>query len=270
MNSKKMFTLGLILANFGLFAQNFPGKDVELLVGKEIKVLPKAESLQEYGYMGFYKDSNLKKKYACCQGFNSKYQELENKIFKVLSYESYTNIIGKKEFKLQIENDETGILYFDYSSEYEKSFPFEVIGGLVFPKEFLCKYIEEIKDKFTEKITYKTPFSEPISFIRVKDKQQINTFMSITVFGSTVSVGKTGVIILFDNGKKIEKPDAEIDTKVSISGKGYDYSAFLSLSEEEIELLKNYIISDVRLYVYDSNIKNGIKLKEYLKCISEK
>lgn len=270
MNFKKMITLGLFFASFGLFAQNFPGKDVELLVGKEIKVLPKAESLQKYGYDGFYKDFNLKKKYACCQSYNSKYKELENKIFKVLSYEPYTNGIGTNKFKLQIENAETGIIYFDYSSEYEHSFPFEVIGGLDFPEGFLCKDIEETKDKFTDKITYRTPFSEPIVFVRVKDKEQVSTFMSITVYGSTVNVGKTGAIILLDNGEKIEKPDAKIDTKVSEYGKGYDYSAFISLSDEEIEMLKNRIITDVRLYVYDSSIKSGAKLKEYLKCISEK
>jgi len=270
MKIKNFISFGLLLVSFGLFAQNFPGKDVELLVGKDIKVLPKAESLQEYGYKGFYKDSKLKKKYACCQSYNSKYKALENKIFKVVSFEPYANSIGTNKFKLQIENEETGLIYFDYSSEYEHSFPFEVIGGLDFPEGYLCKDIEETKDKFNDKITFRSPISEPITFVKVKDKGQVNTFMRISVYGSTVNVGKTGVIILFSNGEKIERPNAKLDTKVSRHGKGYDYSAFITLTDDDILKLKTNTITDVRLYIYDSTIKHGEKLKEYLKCISDK
>jgi len=81
MKKRIMLITGILFAGFGIFAQNFPGQDVDLLVGKEIKVVEKAESLQEYGYDGFYKDSNLKKKYACCQSYNSKYKELVNKVY---------------------------------------------------------------------------------------------------------------------------------------------------------------------------------------------
>lgn len=270
MKIKNFITLGLLMVNLGLFAQNFPGKDVELLVGKEIKVLPKAVSLQEYGYDGFYKDSNLRRKYACCQSYNSKYKALENKIFKVISYEPYTNSIGTNKFKLLIENEETGQIYFDYSSEFEHSFPFEVIGGLDFPEGYLCKYIEETKDKFDNKITYRSPFPAPIEFIKVKNKEQVFTFMRISVYGSTVNLGKTGVIILLENGEKIEKSDAKIDTDVSNYGKGYDYSAFITLTDEDIMKLKSNLITDVRLYIYDRSIKDGVILKEYLKCISDK
>ncbi len=270
MKFKNLITFGLLLVNLGLFAQNFPGKDVELLVGKEIKVLPKAESLQEYGYEGFYKDSNLKRKYACCQSYNSKYKALENKIFKVISYEPYTNSIGTNKFKLLIENEETGQIYFDYSSEYEHSFPFEVIGGLDFPEGYLCKDIEETKDKFNDKITFRTPFSEPIVFVKIKDKGQVYIFMRLSVYGRTVNVGKTGVIILLANGEKIERPDAKIDIEVSKYGKGYDYSAFITLTDDDIMKLKTNVITDVKLYIYDNSIKHGEKLKEYLKCISDK
>jgi len=270
MKKRIMLITGILFAGFGIFAQNFPGQDVDLLVGKEIKVVEKAESLQEYGYDGFYKDSNLKKKYACCQSYNSKYKELVNKVFKVISYEPYTNSIGTKKFKLQIENVETGLIYFDYSPEYEHSFPFEVIGGLKFPEGYLCKDIEETKDKFTNKTTFRTPFSESIVFVKIKDKEQTSIFMRISVYGSTVNVGKTGAIILLDNGDKIEKPDAKINTEVSKYGKGYDYSSFITLTEDDITKMKNNVITDVRLYVYDSSIKNGVKIREYLKCIIEK
>jgi len=264
---KKLIFIGLLFSYMSVFSQNFPGKDVELLVGKEIKVLEKAESLQQYGYDDFYKDSNLKKKYACCESYNSKYKELVNKVFKVLSYEAYTNSIGIEKYKLQIENPETGIIYFDYSSEYEHAFPFEVIGGIDFPEGYFCKYIEERKDKFTEKVTYSTPILEPISFI--KDKGESIIYMRITVGGSTPNVNKKGVIMLLDNGEKIELPDEKIDVKVS-SGSGYTYTAFISLKATEIEKLAQHSVTDVRLYIYDSTIKNGKKYQEFLKCIKDK
>lgn len=270
MNFKKIMTLGLLFLSFGLFAQDFPGKDVELLVGKKIKVLPRAESLQQYGYDGFFINSNLKRKYACCQSYNSKYKDLENKIFEVLSFEPYKDRLGANKFKLQINNEETGIIYFDYSPEYEHLFPFEVIGGLEIPEGFLCKNIEEIKEKFSDKVTYQSPLLEPIVFIKAKDKEIVKTFMRISIYGNTVNVGKKGAIILLENGEKINKPDVNIDVEVDNYGKGYNYSTFISLSMDEIEILKNIAITDVRLYVYDFSIKNGEIMKEYLRCISEK
>ena len=270
MKKRLILIAGILIAGFGLCAQNFPGKDVDLLVGKELKVLEKSESSQEYGYDGFYRDSSLKKKYACCQRNNSKYKELVNKVFKVISYEPYTTSMGIKKFKLHIENAETGLIYFDYSSEYEHLFPFEVLGGLKFPDGYLCKDIEETTDKFTNKITFRTPLSELISFVKIKDKQQTSIFMRISVYGSTVNIGKTGAIILLSNGVKIEKPDAKINVEVSKYSEGYDYSTFFVLTEDDIAKMRDNKITDVRLYVYDAWIENGVKIREYLKCIIEK
>lgn len=260
----------IISANIFSLAQNYPGQDVELLVGKEIRVKEMDESLQKYGYDGFYKDDNLKKKFACCQNYKSKYKDLVNKTFKVLSFEPYSNSIGTNKFKLKIENSETGIIYFDYSPEFEHSFPFEVIGGLNYPEGFLCKHIEETKDKFTDKVTYNSPINEDIILYKVYDKGIESIFMRISVYGSTVNVNKTGVIILLENGEKVEKPNAEIKTEVSKFSKGYSYSTFIKLEEKDIEKLIQSPITDVRLYIYDGVIKNGLKISEYLKCLTKK
>lgn len=131
-------------------------------------------------------------------------------------------------------------------------------------------YITETKDKFTDKITYRSPLTETISFTKVKEKDRVSTYMYISVFGSSVSVNKKGVIILFDDKTKINRPNVEIKAKVNRHGSGYVYSAFFSLSDEEIEELTQKKITDVRLYIYDSEIKDGVKYQEYLKCISNK
>lgn len=44
-------------------AQNFPGESVELLSGRELKVLPVDAGLQKYGYDHFYADATLDKRY---------------------------------------------------------------------------------------------------------------------------------------------------------------------------------------------------------------
>jgi hypothetical protein len=212
----------------------------------------------------------LKKKYDCCQSFNSKYESLVGKIFKVISYEPYTDNIGSNKFKLKIENPETGIIYFNYNPKFEHTFPFEVVGGLDFPEGYFCKDIEENKDKFTNDITFRTPKSDGISIVRVKKENSVNTYLSIRVHGSTVNVNEKGVILLLENGVKIQKPDEKLDVEVTSDGSGYTYSAFINLDPNDITLLTQHKITDVRLYIYDRNITNGKKLIEYIKCIKDK
>ena len=84
---KKLLLVLIALPMIG-FGQ-FPGKDVNLLLNKELKVLPKAESLHKYGYDYFFKNKKMKKKYACCDSYNSKYKALANKVFKVINIEPY-------------------------------------------------------------------------------------------------------------------------------------------------------------------------------------
>ena len=266
---KQILLLTAVLISNITFGQNFPGNDVNLLLNKEIKVQEKDERLQKYGYDHFYVNDKLKKKYACCESYNSKYSELVGKVFKVLSAEPYKNIIGTDKYKLQIENAETGIIYFDYDPKYEHSFPFEVIGGLDLPEDFYCKKIETTTDKFDGKTTSRSDYSEGVSFMKVTKDGTSNIYMSVNELGSTINVGKKGLILLLENGKKIERPNAEIDAKVNKGGSGYVYSAFIELTKEEIDLIINNPITDNRLYIYDGQIKNGAKLSEYLKCLTK-
>ncbi|WP_445749912.1 hypothetical protein [Polaribacter sp.] len=266
---KKILLLTVILISNLSFGQNFPGNDVNLLLDKEIKVKEKDESLQKYGYDHFYKNDKMKKKYDCCESYNSKYAGLVGKVFKVLSAEPYKNIIGTEKYKLKIENAETGIIYFDYDPKYEHSFPFEVIGGLDLPDDFYCKKIETTTDKFDGKTTSRTGYSEGISFIKVTKDGSSKIYMSVNEIGSTINVGKKGLILLLENGKKIERPNADLDTKVNKGGRGYVYSAFIELTQAEIDLIIENKITDNRLYIYDGEIKNGQKLSEYLKCLNK-
>lgn len=135
---------------------------------------------------------------------------------------------------------------------------------------YFCKDVEKESDKFTDKITYSSPVLNPISFRKVKNGENATTFIKIDVIGNAPSVGNKGVIILFEDGTKIERPDAKIDTQVNHNGEGYLYRAFFILNQDEIKKLTQKSITDVRLFVFDAEINDGLKLQEYLKCIIEK
>ena len=269
MKKNIILMVSIVISCLSVFSQNFPGKDVDLLVNKEIKVLPD-ESDQKYGYKGFFKDTDLKRNYEKYSYSASKYDALVNKVFKVLSYEPYVDIIGTEYFRLKIENSETGIIYFKYNPKYYFTFPFEVLGGIEYPEGYLCKHIEEKKDKFTDDITLRSPISEDISFTKVINKGNVTTYIRLEAYGSTACVGKTGVIILFKNGDKLEFPTEAISADVNSGGKGFMYSAFISLKPEDIKILSEQEISDIRLYIFDKAIVYGKKYKEYLKCIAQK
>jgi hypothetical protein len=268
---KIILTTTFITLSLLVFCQNFAGNDVELYRNKEIKVKPVEENLQKYGYHGFYTDKYLNDIFENGSGsdgskFATKYSILANKTFKVLSYESYTNSIGKQMYRLIIENKEIGVLFYDYNPQYDLIFPFEVIGGLTLPSDFYCKYITKTFDKFTGETKYKTD-SGGIFFLKVVKDGSSKVYLSINQPGATpTTISKKGLIILLDNNHKIEKTNAEIESKENGSG-GYYNSTFVELSNDDINLLKTYNMTDLRLYINDGVVENPEKYKELIKCL---
>ena len=267
---RNLTLLSIFIFSINTFGQNFPGTEIQLLIGKELKVTEMSEPLQSLGYQGFFTDEKLKKIFSQNSIFQSKYNSLVGKIFKVISYEPYIDKLGSNKFKLKIENTETGIIFFDYDPRLEFLFRFEVIGGINFPEGFFCKDIEETKDKFTGEVSYSSPYLEGISFIKVKKEGTEKIYLSIQEAGATINFNIKGVILLLENGFRIEKPDAVLDVKLSSIGTGYIYSAFIELNSDDIKLLTINKITDDRLYIYDGTISKGERIREYLKCIINK
>lgn len=265
----------LLVAIFSstLYGQDlFPAYDTAMISGRELKVKPISETLQRYGYEGFYKDEKLKKKYECCDGINSKYKSLVDKIFKVVEIQPYTDIINQKKYRIKLNNTETGDIYFDYDPRYKHQWNFEFVGDYKIPEGFFCRNIEMIADKFTGDTTYMTPYASGFSFIKKKKGKSEIIYLAKNQPGSTLNVNDKGFIILFENGKKIEKPNAKLDVKPSSYGSGYVYSVFEELTTDDIDLLLNNLITDSRLYIYDgtTNKEDAKTLIEYLKCVKDK
>jgi hypothetical protein len=119
---------------------NYLGKDVLKYIGQVLYLKGKSESLREYGYANFVKDYKYvgydreKNTYKCCDSYNSKYDELVGKYFKVLAVHKHPKsneseyLYGKKYYLELKEKESADIIYFEYDTQYEHSFPFIVVG----------------------------------------------------------------------------------------------------------------------------------------------
>jgi hypothetical protein len=116
------------------YENNYLGEDVYKYIGQELYLKGEAENLREYGYKGFilnYKVKNRSKKsniYKCCDGYNSKYTEMEGKYFVVKDVHNPSDIYGNKYYLELIDKSTNEIVYYNYDSMFEQSFPFIVVG----------------------------------------------------------------------------------------------------------------------------------------------
>jgi len=133
--------------------------------------------------------------------------------------------------------------------------------------ETYCKKIDVEIDKFNGKTKYSTPILKQISFTKIIEEDVEIVYMRISTIGSTASTGG-GVLILLDNGDKIEK-DVDTDVRVN-SNAQFEHSAFFRLTSQNIELLKKHNITDTRLYIHDMKISKPIQYRAYMICLDEK
>jgi len=118
---------------------NFLGKKPYGYIGQTLYVLGKSKDLRKYGYEGFlidYKKDNFLNDdnvYKGDGGFNSSYDGLAEKYFVVLDVisdsEEEENEFFYPDFFLVLQEKLTkDTVYFKYSSQFEHSFPFLVVG----------------------------------------------------------------------------------------------------------------------------------------------
>lgn len=264
---KKIILVFALLLSFIAVAQNFPGEKIELLSGKNLKVLPLSEASQKYGYRDFYTDVGLENVYKE-EKSTTPYNALVGKEFKVISYEPYQ---GYKEIKhkLLLENPETGKLYFDYSSKYSFNFPFEVIGGLIYPEGFFCDLI--VKESASSSTSYTTPIEEGSYIVKNKgDKVLAYTFRYATTEKYSPEKLWKGVTIVFENGAKIAVPAQVIASTKSSSG-NVNLSASLIVHEAKyLSLLQSQPIKSIIFEKSEMVFKGGKVLQEYAKCLLTK
>lgn len=143
---------------------------------------------------------------------------------------------------------------------------------LLSPADDCDKHIKKEIDKLNEDINYKTPLLEPVSATRILKKGQQTVFLKLATWSSTVSVKGKGVTILFDNGKRIERPNQEIDAQVNTTvghPEDYEYTAFMELTPEDIALLSQARITNYKLNTYSYELKDnkGQVFREAMSCL---
>ena len=121
---------------------NFQEANIESLINQTLYLKGVKTELQKYGYKDFYTDyrkdvsyetSYKDKVYKCCDGYNSKYDSLSGKYYKVISVikhpkaeNDYTGLYKNCYYlKLNIQNSKDTV-YYKYLSKYD--FPFIVEG----------------------------------------------------------------------------------------------------------------------------------------------
>ena len=261
---KKILLITLILIAFNAEAQ-FPGKHPEILLNKDVRVIPLSQTLQSLGYREFHKNDKMK-----ILDKPIKHEILAGKNFKVTDVKPYENY-GSSKYILKLESTDNTVFYYDYDPKYDFKYQLEVIGGLQLPEVFYCEDIVTETDKFTGAIRKSSPTCQGISFLKTTTKNETSIYyLSIkNKNGSTPKIGATGLYLLLTNGQRLEKPATPIDVKVNNDGSGYTYSAFVRLTESDIRLLIENQITDSRLYVFDGTITKGKILSEYLKCLTK-
>ena len=136
-----------------------------------------------------------------------------------------------------------------------------------------CDKLERTEDKFEGTVRISTPY-KLTNWYRVHKYIESGTtriYLSIRGGGYTASVGEKGVIVLLEDGTKLEWPNEEIDCDVNTDGPGFVYRAFIGLNDDEIDKLAASKISDSRLYIYDGKPmkKNALELMQQMGCIRD-
>lgn len=251
---KFIFSILFIFLTLIASSQDHPGKQVELLLNKELKVRTLKADQAVRGYKGFFTNPNLS--YASIYKDNKKqatpYDELVGKIFKVTEITPV-----KDEYALKLENPETGTLYYKYYPQFASSFEFDVIGGL--PTEFYCGKIET--NSLGAQIT---PAVMGVMLRKETIAGKPTVMITAVVFGDKAEVDKKGMIITLENGKTIVKPNAPLDVTIS---NGYRYMASDSLTSAELKLLAESPIVRIRLFTFSEDFKDMGPVMHYAKCM---
>jgi hypothetical protein len=251
-------TLFVSLVSFG--QNRFLDTTLENVIGRNVQVIQISKDSYD-----FYKTNSFK--------FANKlqYSELLGRKFTAISADKYTNNSGEEKYILALKSggDNPETIYYDYAP-LNLSLPFKFIAEKVLAADpiALCDGVKVEMDKFTgEKKTESNTIDE-MSFIRYSSKGKISQYVSISAYGSTVVVNGQGLIILFKSGKKIVRSNEKVGVDVTSYGnKPYRYHVFFTPTSNEVQLLKKEEIVGVKLYIFESAVNEGEKLKQYANCV---
>lgn len=265
------------------FTEYYFGEDVYLYKNALIKFNSEKATSLNYMFYGALKDcqelfnNNVlypDKQYA----FSTDKEKLTNRIFSVEQIinkegKEFVGKASKYNAPILLLKDTTSkeLIYFKYDTKNTVlNYYFPFLTSVNINKDYFCNKLESKKDDFTGETKIQNPISLTTKEYIYKNINQSDTtyYLSFetTGVGEPIVDGK-GVIILFENGSKLEKPNEEIDVKVG--QKDYVYSCFIKLTKQDLDLLRKNNISKYRLYIFDAKLSQyeSIRLQNYIDCI---
>ena len=260
---KKITLLFALLIAFIANAQDQVGYKPELLIGKQVKILP-IEMATKHGYSGFYNDNELTETYPNGDMF-TKFELLVDKVFTVVSVEPFLDFHTKC-FKIAFESADKTIIYFKYNPDDLLYYPLQVTGGITVPNDAFCDYIKRLD--FTTGVSYSTDPFEGISIEKTfpEGRASYYSFRIAEFFGGK-PVNKKGVTVFFENGKKLSWPDYPVSAEY-YSNTSFRYFVSPEITAKELELLKNNKITGLQIDVFKMDITQGQTIKGVVNCIT--
>lgn len=197
--------------------RNYLGNEnVESYIGQILYVNELSENLKGYGYDNFKTSKTLQHyDYKCRYGnpaekneYNTKYEDLFGKYFKVLNVDKDNFGDEYYIFTLQNTNDENDIVYFYYDGRYEHNFPFVVVSHFewrttnTIERKYSIEDYNLIKNK--RKLEIKMEWFNPINLTNITFSSDLGNYkniaykpytlwgLSMSVFGVYYDIGWTG------------------------------------------------------------------------------
>jgi hypothetical protein len=251
--------------------KNFVGENVNEYIGQDLYLKPLSKSRQSYGYEDFFNNYEviLNKTYSteserqlalyyaqkdniykCCGEGNiySKYEALANKYFTVLSVikdpkaEQDELLYGDKYYLKLQDKDSKEILYFKYSSRFDFSFPFVVVGYYLKLKNLKIgtKYVVRGKNWIDDDVMRDVNTGKPVSDF-IAGKIWKCTDVIIEDRFNTISL-----VLQNEKKEEITIDDRRIDDKRDI------------LSFEEAEKYKKKFGLELYLLILNGKVKIGM------------
>lgn len=266
------FILLLLVFSLTATAQNFPGKRPELLLNKTVKIVPLSDVALHYkqGYEGFYSDEYMSEPYAENKSRKTRPDALTNRMLKVTAVEPYP-LPGQLNHKIVLQDTITSEkLYYEFSdtAEAKGNYHFEVIGGLKYPPDFYCDYIEQQNGEAGTGQTFTATIAEGITVTKhIKGKGQ-NYTMEVRTVQTYISMVR-GVILVTEDGRQIHKPDVQAEVLASVND-NLVYTATFDLTAQEVLLLGQSKVVSGKISKFEKTYTDGEKLKEMVNCLKRK
>lgn len=192
---------------------------------------------------------------------------LMNKVYRVIDLHD-ADRVDNKVLVLQ-DTIWQDVIYFKYDVEHDLSFPF-LVSGYKITQEENKEGITRGVDEMTDEIEISTGLLNIARIVKLINKGVAKTFLRLTITDdSSLGVGEKGVIVLFTDKTKWNRPAQPIE--VSSVTKGWRYSAFIPLTALDIALFSTKKVSRSRLFIYDDYLTDdeAEKLTMSMKEISK-